>query len=461
MALFLTNTLSSKKERFTPLESHLVRMYTCGMTVQGEPHLGHMRAFVTADVLRRYLEFKGFRVIQVVNFTDVEDRILARAREQKIDWRELAQRNIDLFFTYSDRLNIARAAYYPRATQYTPEIITLVEKLEQKGLAYHRQGDVYFRVKKFPGYGRLAKKKLEDLIAGSRVDVDPGKEDPADFVLWKKAKPDEPWWESPWGRGRPGWHIECSAMAMHLLGDGIDVHTGGEDLIFPHHENEVAQCEGITEKQFVKYWVHNGMLNLTGEKMSKSTGHSCSVRGILGRFDPNVLRMYFLKTHYRGQIDYHEERLVEAKNGFERIAKYFNFFLTDQPAPNPASADDLLRLKDFVAAMDDDLNTPQALSVVYDLVSEGFEALHIDKQFEMAKKLYQSATCYLATLGFDLKVKRPTSGSENELMDLMVKVRAQLREARIFTLADEMRDELYRLGFSVEDEEDKGRWRRR
>ncbi len=461
MALFLTNTLSGKKEKFVPLEENVVKIYTCGMTVQDEPHLGHMRAFVMADVLRRYLEFNGYKTIQVVNFTDVEDRVLQKAQELKTDWRGLAQENIDQFFFCADQLNILRATYYPRATQYIQEIITFIERLEKKGLAYNVDGDVYFEVKIFNDYGKLSKKKIDDLIAGSRVEVDLRKKAPMDFALWKKAKPGEPWWQSPWGRGRPGWHIECSAMAMHLLGDAIDIHTGGEDLIFPHHENEIAQSEGATGKQFVNYWIHNGILNLTGEKMSKSTGHFFSVKDILGRFDANAIRLYLLKSHYRGQIDYREERLIDAKNGYERIANFFGFFTKPEQYEEIIKLNNPLRLKDFIGAMDDDLNTPQALSVIFDLVSEGFEALHVDKKFEVAKKFYESAACYLLVLGFNLKEQKIFTGRENELVNLILKVRNQLREAEIFAVADQIREELYRLGFIVDDEQEKSRWRRR
>ncbi|MCX8014435.1 MAG: cysteine--tRNA ligase, partial [candidate division WOR-3 bacterium] len=272
MALVLTNTLTQKKETFNS-PSNTVNIYICGMTVQGPPHFGHLRAYITADILIRYLQYLGYKTKVIQNFTDIDDKIIEKSLEEKTDYRIIAKRNIDEYFEVADKMNIKRADFYPYATQHIQEIIELIQKLIDKGFAYQSNADVYFAVEKFTDYGKLSKKRLDDLVAGARVEIREHKKHPADFALWKASKENEPWWQSPWGKGRPGWHIECSAMAMCHLGETIDIHLGGEDLIFPHHENEIAQSESATGKPFVRYWIHNAMLNLTGEKMSKSTKH--------------------------------------------------------------------------------------------------------------------------------------------------------------------------------------------
>ena len=416
------------------------------MTVQSEPHIGHMKMFITADVLKRYLIFKGFDVVHVTNFTDIDDKIIIQANEKKTDWRTLAQKNIDIFLKISDHLNIMRADYYPRATQFIEEIISLVEKLIHKGFAYNVGGDVYFSVEKFPGYGKLANKKPDELMPGARIAVGEKKRHPLDFALWKKSKENEPWWFSPWGRGRPGWHIECSAMSMFFLGESFDIHTGGEDLIFPHHENEIAQSEAVTGKQFVRYWIHNAWLNLSGEKMSKSTGHFLTADEIIEKYSSAAIRIFFLKSHYRMPQEYDEERLVEAEASYQRIQSFL--------AKAEVKETEVLKKEEFKSAMDDDLNTPQALGIIFDLVRDGNEVAA--KGGDVSQIAY-SVKYLLEILGFDLKVR--LTDREIALVNSLIAIRGELRKGKDFSLADQIRSELKDLGVVVEDQKDGSIWR--
>ncbi|HER43182.1 MAG TPA: cysteine--tRNA ligase, partial [Candidatus Eisenbacteria bacterium] len=318
MTLRVYDTLRGTKEEFEPVEDRKVGIYFCGMTVQDRPHLGHMFAFVAGDMIRRYLAYKGFDVTYVQNFTDIDDKIIARAGDEGVDYKTVAERNIGEYFKFADVLNILPADVYPRATEHIGDIIALIRRLEEKGLAYAAGGDVYYRVRRFPEYGKLSKRRVDELVSGARIGVDEQKEDPLDFTLWKGAKEGEPSWDSPWGKGRPGWHIECSAMSMKYLGETLDMHGGGQDLVFPHHENEIAQSEGATGKPFVRYWMHNGLINLRGEKMSKSTGHFFSVEDVNKNFSGDVIRFYLLSTHFRSNAEFSEERLREAEAGLER-----------------------------------------------------------------------------------------------------------------------------------------------
>ena len=384
MSLKLTNTLTGRAEEFKPL-SGTVGIYTCGMTVQDQPHVGHMRAYVTSDILRRYLEFSGYKVMALQNVTDIDDKIIARSQEEKTDYRIIAERYHQEYLDVADRMNILRPNVFPRATQHIQEMIELIERLVAKGVAYESGGDVYFEVAKFPDYGKLSKKKVEDLIAGHRVALGELKRSPADFALWKAAKPDEPYWHSPWGKGRPGWHIECSAMSMHYLGDTFDIHMGGEDTVFPHHENEIAQSEAATGKPFARFWIHNAHLNLTGEKMSKSTKHFYAARDILDKYSANAVRLYFLKAHYRSPIEFSHERLDEAEAAWTRIDNFLKRATGTDAKPDFAP---------FKAAMDDDLNTPQTLGLIFDAVAAG-DAARIQG--------------YLAALGFTTETERVRS----------------------------------------------------
>ncbi|KPK64021.1 hypothetical protein AMJ83_04170 [candidate division WOR_3 bacterium SM23_42] len=390
MALKLYNTLSGRLEKFVPL-GDTVRIYTCGLTVQSEPHVGHIRAALVRDILMRWLNHLDYKVVALENFTDVDDKIIEKQKEFQKDWRLIAQEHIDTYLWSCDKLNIKRANFYPRASQHMEEIISLVQRLVEKGYAYEKNGDVYFRVRKFPDYGKLSKKSIDDLMAGARIAPTELKEDPLDFALWKAAKPDEPFWLSPWGKGRPGWHIECSAMSMHHLGDTFDIHTGGEDLVFPHHENEIAQSMAATGKHFAKYWLHNGWVTLTGEKMSKSTGHYSPVVEVLGRYSGNVIRMYMLKTHYRKQLEYAEARLDEARAAYATIKTYL-----DKHEEMPELAEPLM-LSEFTEAMDDDLNTSRALGIIYELIKKGHETDN--------PEITASVKYYFSLLGFVVEEK--------------------------------------------------------
>ncbi len=409
MGLKLYNTLTRKAEDFEPAKD-VVRIYTCGLTVQGPPHLGHMRAYMVRDILVRWLEYLNFKVKTLENFTDIDDKIIEKQKQLKKDWRIIAQENIAKYLDAVDRLNIKRAEFYPRASQHIVEIVALVQKLLDKGFAYEKGGDVYFRVRKFSNYGKLSKKSIDELMSGARILPTEHKEDPLDFALWKAAKSDEPYWLSPWGKGRPGWHIECSAMSLHYLGETFDIHMGGEDLIFPHHENEIAQSEAATGKKFARFWLHNGWVTLGGEKMAKSTGHYFLIEDVLKDYTPNVIRLYLLKTQYRNQIEFSRERLDEAKAAYLRIQTYVYGFR------ELAVIDKPLMLKEFTDAMNDDLNTPKALGILYDLVTKGYEEENAD--------IAASVKSYLKILGFEEDVPTEPLG---EVIGVLREVRDKLR----------------------------------
>ncbi len=422
MGLRLYNTLQRKLEEFIPVDK-TVKLYSCGLTVQGQPHVGHMRAYIVRDILVRWLEYLGYDVRVLENFTDIDDKIIEKQKEQKKDWRLIADDNITAYLDACRRLNIKRADYYPRASQHIEEIMALVEQLIKKGMAYEKGGDVYFRVRKFPGYGKLSKKSIDELMSGARIAPTEHKDDPLDFALWKAAKPGEPYWLSPWGRGRPGWHIECSAMSMHYLGETFDIHMGGEDLIFPHHENEIAQSEAATEKPFARFWIHNGWVLLRGEKMAKSTGHYFLIKDLLKKYSPNVIRLYLLKTQYRTQIEFSEERLVEAQAAFARIMTFVNEYRDPKETANP------LRLEEFTEAMNDDLNTPRALGIVFELVNQGYEKSDQD--------IAESVLYYLNVLGFvEEKQEKPFGPVLRVLEDVRKKIGEENKQDMLADIKD-------------------------
>ncbi|MDD5259505.1 MAG: cysteine--tRNA ligase, partial [bacterium] len=325
LTLFLYNTLTQQKEEFKPLKNKVVNMYVCGVTPYDEVHLGHARCYVAFDVIRRYLEYKGYTVNYIQNFTDIDDKIIKRAQEKNVQPLELAQKNIDAYFQDINALNIKPALKYPRVTEHIPDIIKIVENLVNSRHAYVVDGDVYFRVASFPGYGKLSKRELDQLKSGARVEIDERKESPLDFALWKKEKPGEPSWTSPWGNGRPGWHIECSAMSLgELKIDTLDIHGGGQDLIFPHHENEIAQSEAVTGKPFAKYWLHNGFVTINKEKMSKSLGNFFTLKEIYKKYEPQVVRLFLISQHYRSPIDFSENKLEEMSRAQERFTTALN-----------------------------------------------------------------------------------------------------------------------------------------
>lgn len=477
MALRVYDTLSGRKKEFVPVEPGKVGVYFCGMTVQDKPHMGHMLAFVAGDMIRRYLEHKGFDVTYIQNFTDIDDKIIDKANEQGCGYQEIAEKNINAYFAAAKELNIRDASLYPRATDHIEEIIDLIKDLEGKSLAYQGGSDVYFRVRSFPGYGKLSKRNIDDLKSGARIEIGESKEDPLDFALWKGAKADEPGWDSPWGRGRPGWHIECSAMSMKYLGKTLDFHGGGEDLIFPHHENELAQSEGATGCDFVHFWLHNGLLNLSGEKMSKSTGHFFAMEDVLKEYPGEVVRFYLLTTHFRSQTEFSRERLQEAKRGYDRLklaCASIEENLAAAGGENGVSSAAGRELQDaaekakenLVAAMDDDFNSAGAIGALFELVKtynkmidENASAVGRDRSALQAVKD--------AILNFDSVLGLFKEGFPGKLDEIpanimeLVDKRQEARKARDFALADKLRGEIERAGYIIDDRPDGARVRKK
>ncbi|MBC7190686.1 cysteine--tRNA ligase [Candidatus Aerophobetes bacterium] len=468
MGLKIYNTLTKRKENFSPLEDRVVKIYACGVTLYDKLHLGHARAAVVFDMIRRYLEYRGYKVIYVTNFTDVDDKMIQRAKELGITIFELAERFIDEYFDQMRQLGVKRADFYPRATEHIQEIIDLIRRLEEKGIAYARNGDVFFRVKKFPDYGKLSGQSLSELFAGARVEVDEKKESPFDFALWKKAKEGEPWWESPWGRGRPGWHIECSCMAMKYLGETIDIHGGGKDLIFPHHENEIAQSEAATGKKFVRFWVHNGLVTMKGQKMAKSTGNFITLSDALKEYDGEVIRFYLLSAHYRSPLEYSKTSLEEAASSLERVyttlerieevleRKCVKYTLSDIP-------DEIKSIsRRFFESMDDDFNTPSAFACIFELAKQAnliiegkqngnrdFILSYIKDRIEEAGKI----------LGLFQKKKEGLEEKTEKLIQILIEIRDVLRREKNWKIADMIRERLKEIGIQLEDGREKTVWR--
>lgn len=489
--LRIYDTLEGKKKEFVPVRDGSVGMYFCGMTVQSEPHVGHMRVALVADVFKRYLEYKGYRTILVINFTDIDDKIIAKAQEEGVDYLAIAERNIEEFMEFLTFLGVEEADVYPRATDHIPEIIGLTRSLIDGGYAYESDGYVYFDVGKWSGYGRLSGKNLDDLIAGAsqRIDVDERKKHPEDFCLWKGAKEGEPSWDSPWGKGRPGWHIECSAMSMKYLGEHFDIHGGGTELIFPHHENEIAQSEAATGKPYVNHWVHHGLVNLVGEKMSKSTGHFKTMAEIADRFPSDVVRFYLLSTHYRSEIEFSEERLREAAAAVERFRNLFRSLgryagpegdrggaggprAKDGPggAWGPNAAGGSVGRQDpakgvlpspavkevqasFEAAMDDDLNTAQAIGHLFELV----RVLNQEMDAGEDPRVLRGGRVVLRELADLLGLFGCMSGEGEAIPDeimAFVRQRSLARASEDWELADTLRSEIEKAGYLVEDAAD-------
>lgn len=380
MTLRIYNTLTGKKENFIPLIGNRVGMYACGVTVYDLCHIGHARSAIVFDVIYRYLRHRGYEVIFVRNFTDIDDKIIKRANEEGVNYKTIAEKYIEEFYTDMGELGLEKPSFEPRATDHIPEMIDLIATLIKKGFAYQRNGDVFFSVEKFKDYGKLSKRNLEEMQAGARVEIDEKKDNPLDFALWKSSKPGEPFWESPWGEGRPGWHIECSVMSQKYLGETLDIHGGGKDLIFPHHENEIAQSEAATGKPFARYWIHNGFVNVNKEKMSKSLGNFLTIKEALKQWPPEALRLFFLSHHYRSPVDYSEEGLLKAKTGLDRFYATLYAIQEELKKPSPPSQkkvdpSDLHQAQEtietfqsrFEEAMDDDFNTAQALGHCYEL----------------------------------------------------------------------------------------------
>ncbi|WP_163328297.1 cysteine--tRNA ligase [Desulfurobacterium thermolithotrophum] len=456
------NTLTEKKEEFKPLNDKTVKMYVCGPTVYDHAHIGHARSAVVFDVIRRWLEYRGYRVIYVRNYTDVDDKIIKRSKEEGIPWYEVAKKYIDSYEEDMKALNIKEPTYKPKVTEHIEEIIEMIKGLIAKGYAYESEGDVYFSVEKFSEYGKLSKRKTEELIAGARIEPGEKKKNPLDFALWKKSKEGEPGWESPWGIGRPGWHIECSAMAMKYLGKTMDIHGGGLDLIFPHHENEIAQSEAYTGKSFVRYWLHNGFVMVNKEKMSKSLGNFFTIKDILKEFSSDVLRLFLLSTHYRSPIDFSFERLKDAERSFGRLLNFIESKEIIEKLPTFEKNSEIFDVENyklqFESAMDDDFNTARALGVIFELVKEANlikdkaikENKISNKEKEAILKAIDIVESYLKLLGFKLE-KKKQEGIEDELIKLLIDVRSELRKRKTFDLADKIRDGLKDLGIILED----------
>ena len=455
MALRLRNTASGELEEFAPMGDP-VRMYVCGVTPYDVSHVGHAMSYFVFDVLRRYLEYRGYQVRHVQNFTDIDDRIIARAERLGISITQLTDEMIERYQREMRALNILPAHVFPKATEEIPQMIEMIQALIDKGYAYAVEGDVYYRVEKKDDYGKLSHRTVESIVAGARVEISELKEHAADFALWKAAKPGEPSWESPWGPGRPGWHIECSAMSLRYLGEQIDIHGGGEDLIFPHHENEIAQTEAYTEKKpFVRYWVHNSWVKAGEEKMSKSLGNFISIGDALESWPADAIRMWVLTSHYRTPLTYTDDALSAAKRGAERLR-----LAARMPADGSAGGEALDAAsfrEQFVEALDEDLNTSRALAVLFDLAHEINRSRDEQRPAEEA----QAALLELAdVLGLTLTEPEAAMGAA-PFIELLIDIRKGLREAKQFELADGIRDGLAELGIALEDTPRGTEWRRR
>lgn len=467
MALVVYNDLTRKKEEFIPIEEGKVRFYVCGPTVYDYFHIGNARPFVLFDIFRRYLESCGYEVTYVQNFTDIDDKMIKRANETGITVAQLADRFIAAYYEDADALGIRRASVNPRATHEIDEIIRLVALLVEKGHAYQVDGDIYFDVTSFPEYGKLSKQSIDELMSGARVDVDDRKKNPLDFALWKASKPGEPFWDSPWGQGRPGWHIECSAMSTKYLGDSIDIHGGGSDLIFPHHENEIAQSECASGRQFVRYWLHNAYLLIDREKMSKSLGNFKTVRDIRKTVNPLVLRYFLMSAHYRSPINFSEDSLEQAKSALERISNSYSDLKFAISNRRRGKNDDILSgaIKEaavsFKESMDDDFNTAGALGAVFDAVRA--VNIHLGEHGDADMEGLSSALVFIERaddiLGF-LPDSQEIKMDESEV-EALIAERDEARKAKNFARSDEIRDILASRGIAIEDTPLGTRWKKK
>jgi len=502
MTIKIYNTLSRKKEEFKPVEKNRVKMYVCGMTVYSDAHIGHARTYYAFDVIRRYFEYKGYKVFYVQNITDVDDKIITAANQEGIDALEYSRRFTTRCLNDLDKLGIRRADIYPKASETIPDMIKMIQEIIDKGYGYEVDGDVYFSVEKFSEYGKLSGQKLKDLMSGARIQPGEKKHSPLDFALWKKAKPGEPSWDSPWGKGRPGWHIECSTMSSKYLGLPFDIHGGGMDLRFPHHENEIAQAEAATGKQFARYWMHIGLLTVEGEKMSKSLGNIINIKDLLKKWDPEVVRFFFAQTHYRSPPDFSEKALKNAEKGLtkihrlkeklENLASGSSKEKLDEKKLNIMEKNYLKTVEDFKKnfekTMDDDFNTPQAVAVIFDFVNKSNKFLKDNPAPN--KVLCRYALDTLTCLGSILTLFQPKKVEEEkdvvdkvllkklqkiaskyvtdvegksieELMDSLLQVREKAREDKDWNTADGIREKLNSIGFEIQDTGSGPVWRRK
>ncbi|MBR0153744.1 MAG: cysteine--tRNA ligase [Lachnospiraceae bacterium] len=461
----LFNTMSRRKEEFVPTEPGKVKMYVCGPTVYNYIHIGNARPMIVFDTVRRYMEYKGYDVNFVSNFTDVDDKIIKKANEEGVSTKELTERYIAECKKDMAGMNIKPATTHPLATQEIPGMIDMIQTLIDKGYAYEKNGSVYYRVRKFRGYGKLSWKNLDDLESGFRVAVDDEKEDPFDFVLWKPKKEGEPYWDSPWGQGRPGWHIECSVMSKRYLGDELDIHAGGEDLIFPHHENEIAQSEAANGVTFSKYWMHNGFLNIDNKKMSKSEGNFFTVREISEQYDLQVLRFFMLTAHYRNPLNFSRELMESAKTSLERIitaVKNLDFlagnakdFEDERKAAVEAEVGACV--KKFEDVMDDDFNTADAITAVFDLVKYANSTIDETYSKEVVTYVKDKIVMLADILGLIVEPKEELLDAD---IEALIEERQAARKARNFARADEIRDELKAKGILLEDTREGVKWKR-
>lgn len=459
------NTLNKKKEEFIPLTPGEVKMYVCGPTVYNFFHIGNGRTFIVFDTIRRYFEYRGFKVDFVQNFTDIDDKMIKKANEEGATVKKIGDTYIKEYYQDADALNIERATVNPRATEFIGEIIKFVKGLVDKGYAYEVDGDVYFSTKKFEGYGKLSGQNIEDLQSGARISVDERKKDPMDFAIWKAQKPGEPAWNSPWGMGRPGWHIECSCMAKKLLGETIDIHAGGSDLKFPHHENEIAQSEALTGEPFARYWLHSAFVNVNNEKMSKSLNNFFTAREILERYDADVIRFLMLSAHYRQQLNFSEDLLESAKASVERIYNAIGNLenLIDEVSREEMNEEEKAYLESlnkykekYIEKMDDDFNTADAITAIFDLIKDTNTNITIDSSKELAQKALELIRELGAPLGM---FQKSTKGNLEEEIEALIAKRQQARKDRDFALADKIRDELKDRGIVLEDTPQGVRWK--
>ena len=473
----LYNTMTNKIEEFKTIEENKVKMYVCGPTVYNYIHLGNARPIVVFDTLARYFKHKGMEVEFVQNFTDVDDKIINKSMEEGTSASEVSEKYIKYFFEDINKLNILGSVKRPKVTENMAEIIEIIQKLIDNGFAYEKDGDVYFEVKKYKDYGKLSNQKIEELELGARIDVSEIKKNPVDFALWKKKKDGEPFWESPWGQGRPGWHIECSAMAKKYLGDAFDIHGGGQDLVFPHHENEIAQSKCAYHGNFANYWLHNGFIQINGDKMSKSLGNFFLLREILEKFSGNVVRLFILSTHYRKPINFSFENMEDTKKALQNIVKSMNKFedivkkCKNEKIENVKNLEFSQRIdefdKRFEDAMDEDMNTPQALATIFDQIRETNKFISTNENefstiYYEIKKSYDSLKAKLENVfGIAIEVENAVKEEEGEnmeltkkLIELLIKLRSEARSEKNFKLSDEIRDELKVLGVEIKDNKD-------
>ncbi|MGD8306315.1 MAG: cysteine--tRNA ligase [Ignavibacteria bacterium] len=462
--LSIYNTYTKRKEVFEPINPPEVKMYVCGPTVYDYFHIGNARSFVMADIVQRYLEYSGYKVKFLMNLTDVDDKIIKKSNEEKEEFSKVAAKYVKAFFEDLRKLKVKEADLYPKATDHMNDIINTIENLEDKGFAYNVNGNVFFDVSRFNDYGKLSGKNIDDLIAGARIEVNEEKRNPLDFALWKKAKTDEPYWNSRWGKGRPGWHIECSVMSCKHLGEYFDIHAGGNDLIFPHHENEIAQSVAAYDSEFVKYWIHFGFLNIEDEKMSKSLGNFFTARDVLARYSAEAIRLFFAQAYYRGPLNFSDELLAAAERGLERLDNFADTLFLEFGKNNDTEFMpdfDIAQYENrFRTAMDDDFNTAQAVAVIFDFVRDvnkvisESEKINFEFFINVRAFLERTAEGVLGILDFSTSNQVSNKELTHKVIQLLINVRTDAKSEKNYTLADKIRDELKSIGIELKDSKD-------